>query len=460
MVFRVDDAQVLKKYIDPSTGYLHIEGYFARTGILKYRDAVTGKMRSELVLPEELSNTDSVASYNLLPFANDHPVQDGQYVMLDASNTTKFAKGWTGSNTNLVIKELDEQNNIKLAYISGDIVIVDVQTISLIGAGKIQLSLGYTCDVEETSGYWYGEWYDAIQRNRKGNHLALVSLGRAGSEASIKFDGLISITNSVSGATVIMGMVRIDNQDHDIPDASKAEVIRILRERDQFKADADKASAALAKVADRRIDKASVEAIKKLHKFCFDSMGDLGEDPDAATDMQLSKALDSVMGFLSKMKTERDDMMAKKDAMTKEMTDAKEAMAVQAKTDRQDWIEKAIEIIPFLETPPSVADLVKLDTDDLKRLAIVAQSDFEADDIASVKGERLDGMYEVIARKPSTQQRTDSTSPLVQFLGNLAKTHNRTDNRALTVPQVRADEVVQTTSSEKPAYQQPLGMTK
>ncbi|MCX7015414.1 MAG: alpha/beta hydrolase fold domain-containing protein, partial [Candidatus Sumerlaeota bacterium] len=54
-----------------------------------------------------------------------------------------------------------------------------------IEAGKTALSCGYTCDLEHTPGNWMGIKYDAIQRNIRYNHMAVVKAGRAGDAAKL-----------------------------------------------------------------------------------------------------------------------------------------------------------------------------------------------------------------------------------------------------------------------------------
>jgi hypothetical protein len=56
---------------------------------------------------------------------------------------------------------------------------------ALIGAGKRELSAGYRCLYEVTAGVWNGLHYDAIQRNIRGNHLALVTEGRMGPDVAV-----------------------------------------------------------------------------------------------------------------------------------------------------------------------------------------------------------------------------------------------------------------------------------
>ena len=50
---------------------------------------------------------------------------------------------------------------------------------------KVELSCGYACSYELSSGIWNGIRYDAIQRNIRGNHLASVPEGRMGPDVAV-----------------------------------------------------------------------------------------------------------------------------------------------------------------------------------------------------------------------------------------------------------------------------------
>jgi len=52
-----------------------------------------------------------------------------------------------------------------------------------------ELSCGYNLDVDETPGEWEGQKYDAIQRNIRYNHVAVVPRARAGPYARLNMDG-------------------------------------------------------------------------------------------------------------------------------------------------------------------------------------------------------------------------------------------------------------------------------
>lgn len=62
----------------------------------------------------------------------------------------------------------------------------DGPTIKLIEDGKRELSAGYTCDLDWTPGKTpSGEAYDAVQKNIRINHVAIVQRGRAGQQVRI-----------------------------------------------------------------------------------------------------------------------------------------------------------------------------------------------------------------------------------------------------------------------------------
>lgn len=68
--------------------------------------------------------------------------------------------------------------------IKADIVIYNLDTSAR------ELSCGYTLTLDETPGTTpEGEHYDAIQRNIRYNHLAVVPRARAGSLARLNIDG-------------------------------------------------------------------------------------------------------------------------------------------------------------------------------------------------------------------------------------------------------------------------------
>ncbi|MEI6807076.1 MAG: DUF2213 domain-containing protein, partial [Myxococcaceae bacterium] len=76
-------------------------------------------------------------------------------------------------------------------FVTAKLTITDAAAIEGLKEGsRKEISLGYTCEVEDSPGIHNGEPYDAIQRNIVVNHIALgpKGWGRAGPEVSVKTD--------------------------------------------------------------------------------------------------------------------------------------------------------------------------------------------------------------------------------------------------------------------------------
>lgn len=170
-VLRYDKASPLSKPVRLPNGFLRVDGYLTRTGIFVYQDAA-GKQVRELRLPEEVMHADTLASFALVPVTNDHPPE-----MLTADNAKQYA---VGSVSEAVRPEGDK--------VRASLMITDAAAIEALDAGKSELSCGYTADVSIESGVWQGQPYDAVQRNIRGNHVALVDAGRAGPACAIRMD--------------------------------------------------------------------------------------------------------------------------------------------------------------------------------------------------------------------------------------------------------------------------------
>ena len=153
-------------------GYMVAEASVARTGIQLYSASELGMdgdpqrvvrvYRSQ----QEVFAADAMASYAHRPITVDHP-----QVLVDASNWKEYAKGQTGDE---VVR--DGQ------FVRVPLLLMDAAAIADFNAGKRELSMGYTMDLEIENGMTDdGEKYDAVQTNLRMNHLALVSRARGGS---------------------------------------------------------------------------------------------------------------------------------------------------------------------------------------------------------------------------------------------------------------------------------------
>ena len=104
------------------------------------------------------------------PVTNDHPDE-----AVTSANWKEHAVGQTG----------DEVTGEGI-FIRVPLMVSDEAAIKDIEAGKQELSAGYTCDLSFEDGTTpSGEAYDAIQKNIRLNHVAIVQRGRAGKQVRI-----------------------------------------------------------------------------------------------------------------------------------------------------------------------------------------------------------------------------------------------------------------------------------
>jgi hypothetical protein len=124
--------------------------------------------------PEEVANPDSVATFAMSPVTWTHPP-----VLLDASNTKEFLKGYAGSQ----VRYTD-------GFVEVALQITDSEVIRKIqNKEATEVSAGYKVDYDESPGVTpEGEAYDGVQRNIRVNHIAIVPRGRAGPEVRLLLD--------------------------------------------------------------------------------------------------------------------------------------------------------------------------------------------------------------------------------------------------------------------------------
>lgn len=155
-------------------GYLVADARIARTGIQTYLGSEVGKPDMGMVKVyrpgSEVFADETLKSAAHRPVTNDHPPE-----MVTSENWKQFAVGQTS----------DEITGEGI-FIRVPLMVSDEASIKDIEAGKQELSAGYTCDLDFTAGVTpTGEAYDAIQKNIRINHVAIVQAGRAGSKVRI-----------------------------------------------------------------------------------------------------------------------------------------------------------------------------------------------------------------------------------------------------------------------------------
>lgn len=165
-------------------GYLVADAKIARTGIQLYagkevdpenKQGVRDQAIVRVYRPEsEVFSSDAMASFAHRPVTNDHPSE-----AVSATNWKSHSVGMTGN-------EIARDG----AFIRVPLVVMDAAAIQDWKDGKRELSCGYESKIVFDAGTTpEGEAYDAIQTNIRGNHLAIVGRGRAGSSCRIGDQG-------------------------------------------------------------------------------------------------------------------------------------------------------------------------------------------------------------------------------------------------------------------------------
>jgi hypothetical protein len=170
MVTRYDIGELSRARKTPQ-GFLRVDARLTRTGIFEYHNP-DGSVRRELRLPEVVFDAETLESFLGAPVTDDHPP-----VMLDPSNVKQYAKG-------NIAGEMKRDGE----FVRAPLLVTDEALAEKMAAGKVQISCGYQCDLEPTPGEWRGQKYDAVQRNIRGNHVAVVDAGRAGAACAARMD--------------------------------------------------------------------------------------------------------------------------------------------------------------------------------------------------------------------------------------------------------------------------------
>lgn len=143
-----------------------------RTGAQEYLPRELGIDSNQPIVtvfrtPDEVFKPSAVASFEGKPLTDDHPP-----VGIDSSNYSTYVKGVVQN-----VRRGNGEDNDKLVC---DIVIYDAALAAKVEAGKREISCGYDCKyIANDDGTYH-------QADIIGNHVAIVTNGRAGHDVSIK----------------------------------------------------------------------------------------------------------------------------------------------------------------------------------------------------------------------------------------------------------------------------------
>ena len=160
-------------------GWFEVKGNpLSKVGVFPYSGAQIGADDPDRIYmvyrpEEELAHPECINSFKLLPWIDEHTLLGSPEDGLIAPER-KGVEGVIG-----------EDVFYQEGYLRGNIKAFSDRMAKLIDGGKKELSCGYRCRYEMTAGIFDGQRYDAIQRDIRGNHLALVDEGRMGKEVAV-----------------------------------------------------------------------------------------------------------------------------------------------------------------------------------------------------------------------------------------------------------------------------------
>lgn len=182
-----------KKIVDVNDFWLIPDNPMTKIGVFPYLgrqispDLEPDRIYQVLRPEEELTKPETLKSLELIPLINDHTMIGKEPGMQPAEEVG--VEGTTGANVKV---------NGKL--VTNDLKCYTENIKELISSGKKDLSMGYRCRYELTSGEFEGVHYDAIQRDIIFNHIALVEEGRMGKDVrvmdSFTFDSIKELTQN------------------------------------------------------------------------------------------------------------------------------------------------------------------------------------------------------------------------------------------------------------------------
>jgi uncharacterized protein len=328
-------------------GFLVAPAAFTRVGVFYYVND-DGSVRAELRLAEEVFSPETLASLQMLPVTNDHPPE-----MVNPQNSSKYVVGFSS-------EQVKREGDIATGFVK----ITDAACINAIENGdKTELSCGYVADLEYTSGVWEGIRYDAIQRNIRYNHIAVVQKGRAGASCRIKTDSAdvrFAVDKPETGGQT-MAKVRLDGVEVEVTDIAAQLISKEQEKRD---------------MSEKEIKDKIQEMTEKIDEY--------------------KKQLDSMSG--------------KKDAAEANLAKV-QAELEQAKKDASDMnriselVKARAELISKCQ--PLVSSETKLDTlsdSEIKR-AVVASA-YPEMKLDGASDDRIDGLFEgaLLASKSSVER--------------------------------------------------------
>lgn len=173
------DSQSSSRQVD-QFGWMTVDGNpISKVGVFPYLGSQIGAPDPKQIYmvyrpEEELKNPETIESFKLTPFINEHP----QALLGNVS-------GLVNTDKKRVEGVFGEKVYFEYPYLKANLRVYSAETLDSIDLGKEELSAGYTCDWVPENGVFEGKAYQYAQRRIRGNHGALVTEGRSGPDVSV-----------------------------------------------------------------------------------------------------------------------------------------------------------------------------------------------------------------------------------------------------------------------------------
>jgi len=216
--------------------YLDAPAKLSRVGIQRYRvrelrgadglPIFPDKQPDDIVTlyrpEEEVSDPESIASFEDMPITDRHPDPTAYPDGVTADCWKALAIGHVRD-----CKWLAKDN-----HVGGRVRISDIKGVSGVFSGRSQLSVGYGFQCEKKAGVAPdGQAYDGIMRKIRGNHLAIVDAARGGPGCRIE-------DHQPNGEHMDTVVITVDGVDYLVPKGTAATLIAKLHdERNAARAD-------------------------------------------------------------------------------------------------------------------------------------------------------------------------------------------------------------------------------
>ena len=322
-----------------------------------------GTVEWELRHPDDVYDEASLRTLELLPLTNDHPTET-----VTQDNVKDLQVGHFGE---FVLVDMMH------GFITNKIVVSDANAIRDVENGKRALSMGYSTDTIDQAGVWNGIPYTRRQTNIRYNHGSMVDRGRAGDDATMKFDSYDGIQTTKKPP-----VIKTDNKNQDIT------VINTDVNTDEGVTMGDK-NLRTVKLdgVDYEAEPAVITALTKANEK-LDSMKNL---PSEIETLKTDKA---------KVEGERDSFKEKNVALQKDLDSS-------IKTDQLEGIFQKRQKLDEAGSLAKIEDFEKLDVKGKMEAVVLAVSPETKDVLASRKDSdtymvylesRFDGAVETLKK--------------------------------------------------------------